>query len=212
MPLIDFLNEVTGIIHVGAATGEWRHIYAKYNLDVLWFEPIPSVFEVLKSNLANFPKQKAYQYLVMDEDDKAYPFHIADNGGASSSTLELYKHLDAWPNVHYTGEVLQVTSITLNTLFKRENLNKKKFQVLALDTQGTELHVLRGASEILPYIKFAEIEGTDFEAYKGGATISSIDEFMESKDFKKIGQEGQCFAEPSSGLGMCYNVLYESNQ
>lgn len=211
MPLINFLSEVTGIIHVGAATGEWRSIYAKYNLDVIWFEPIPSVFEKLKSNLIDFPKQAAYKYLVMDEDDKMYPFHIADNGGASSSTLELYKHKEAWPNVHYTGEILQVQSITLDTFFNREKLDKRKFQALALDTQGTELHVLKGALQLLPHIKIAEIEGTDFEAYKGGATISEIDTFMMEHGFEKIGQEGQCFSEPESGLGMCYNVLYKSN-
>lgn len=209
MPLIDFLNRVTGIIHVGANTGEWRHIYAKHNLDVLWFEPIPLVFEKLKTNLIDLPKQQAYKYLVMDKDDETYPFHIADNGGASSSTLELYKHKEAWPNVHYTGEVLQVQSITLDTFFRRERLDKRKFQALTLDTQGTELHVLRGARQVLPHIKIAEIEGTDFEAYKGGATISEISAFMAGEGFEKIGKEGQCFAEPESGLGMCYNVLYK---
>ena len=36
-----FLKEVSGVVHVGANTGQERGIYDKLSLDVIWIEPIP---------------------------------------------------------------------------------------------------------------------------------------------------------------------------
>jgi hypothetical protein len=59
LPPKSFLKKVPGVIHVGANTGQERSEYASLELKVLWVEPIPAVFEVLRSNIANFPNQRA---------------------------------------------------------------------------------------------------------------------------------------------------------
>ena len=38
-----FLNDVTGIIEVGASYGDERKIYEELDLNVLWIEPLPLV-------------------------------------------------------------------------------------------------------------------------------------------------------------------------
>jgi len=53
-----FLNNVSGIIHVGANSGQERGEYSLYSLDVLWVEPIPEVFKKLKKILKNIPNKK----------------------------------------------------------------------------------------------------------------------------------------------------------
>jgi hypothetical protein len=97
-----FLNHVSGIVHVGANTGQERELYESLGLHVLWVEPIPEVFTQLETNIARFRNQRALQALVTDVDDREYEFHIANNGGASSSILELKQHRDIWPGVEYT--------------------------------------------------------------------------------------------------------------
>lgn len=202
------LSSLSGVIHVGANVGEERHEYAQQNLSVLWFEPNPESFQKLQFNIAEFPKQQAFQCLILDEDDKKYIFHVADNGegvAGASSILERTGHKESWPSVSYIKEI-EVSGLTLNTFFKRHKIDKSKFQFLSVDTEGTELLVLKGATEILPFIHFAEIEVMDFDVYKNGSSMDDIDLFMSSKGFQKKSLCLQCVAEV--GKGRCYNALY----
>lgn len=89
-----FLEEISGVIHVGANIGQERDLYNKLGLFVIWIEPIPEVFQMLKQNLQGFQNQRAFQYLVTDIDGREYQFHIANNTGASSSILDLEQHKD----------------------------------------------------------------------------------------------------------------------
>jgi FkbM family methyltransferase len=202
------LSSLMGLIHIGANIGEERREYAQYDLNVLWFEPNPESFQKLQFNIREFPKQQALQYLILDEDDKQYTFHVADNGAGvagASSILERTGHKEAWPSVSYVKEI-EVSGLTLNTFFTRNKIDKSQYQFLSVDTEGTELLVLKGATEILPFIRFVEVEVMDFDVYSGGSSMNDIDIFMESAGFKKKGLCLQCVAEV--GQGRCYNALY----
>ena len=94
-----FLNSVSGVIHVGANSGQERDEYNLYSLNVIWIEPIPKVFNKLKKNIKKYSKQKAYKYLLTNIDNQDINFKIANNAGQSSSILELNQHKDIWPNV-----------------------------------------------------------------------------------------------------------------
>jgi hypothetical protein len=63
-------------------------------VNVLWVEPISEVFAQLERNIATYPKQVAVQALVTDRDGQQHTLHIANNGGAWSSILELAQHKD----------------------------------------------------------------------------------------------------------------------
>jgi hypothetical protein len=43
-----YLRKVRGVIHVGANEGQERDLYAAFGLNVIWIEPIPEVFQVLR--------------------------------------------------------------------------------------------------------------------------------------------------------------------
>src|SRR5438046_1455790 len=77
-----FLKEASGVIHVGANVGEERELYDRHGLRVVWIEPISEVFETLTANIAGFPRQRALQYLVTDQDGTEHQFHVASNNGA----------------------------------------------------------------------------------------------------------------------------------
>lgn len=53
-----FLDCVSGVIHIGANTGQERDLYRSKNLQVLWVEPIPAVHGVLESNLTRLPSSE----------------------------------------------------------------------------------------------------------------------------------------------------------
>ena len=67
-----FGGHVRGVVHVGANTGQERLIYDKEGLNVLWIEPIPSVFDTLVANIRALPKQRAVCALVTDQIGRAH--------------------------------------------------------------------------------------------------------------------------------------------
>lgn len=199
-----------GVIHVGANLGQERDLYAAHNLDVLWFEPNPSVFKQLQKNIAGFPKQEAHQFLITDKDDETYVFNISshktDPGqiGQSSSIFDLNKHKDVWPDVYYSEKV-EVKSITLDTFMKRENKNLNGFQKLHVDTQGADLLVMKGAIETLRYIKCVQVEVSSMELYKGGCFEKDIFGFLKSQGFE-LTSRGTFIDTPE---GSCSENIYE---
>ena len=200
-----FLKEVSGVVHVGANFGQERKLYSNYGLSVVWIEPIPEVFTQLESNIRDFKNQQAFQALVTDIDDKEYEFHIANNDGASSSILDFKQHKDVWPSVHYTTTVL-LKSITLATLFKKEQIDASNYQALIMDTQGSELLVLRGSLPILDNFKFIKTEVPDFEAYEGCCQLSDINDFMSEHGYKEISRNK--FASRAEG-GSYFDIVYK---
>jgi FkbM family methyltransferase len=199
-----FLRKVSGVIHVGANTGQERDTYWRLGLRVIWIEPIPEVFQALRRNLTGYSGQTALQYLVSDRDNAEYPFHIANNGGASSSILEFKLHQDIWPQV-VCEKTIRLRSTTLPSLLRQERLNATDYQALILDTQGSELLILKGADPILSGFRFIKIEVPDFEAYTGCCQLQDIEPFMKRHGFREFSRH--LIAERTAG-GAYYDIVY----
>jgi FkbM family methyltransferase len=204
--LDSFLVDAKGIIHVGANLGQERELYAAYGLNVIWIEPIPDIFDNLKALIASYPNQKAFCCLVTDIDEKEYLFHISSHEGVSSSIYDLARHKEIWPSVTYT-KTLSLKSITLTTLLKKEHLDMTKYDALVLDTQGSELLVLKGAISLLPHIKYVKTEVADFEAYKGCCQLKEMDSFFRDHNFRRVIKRKFVHKK---GIGSYYDVLYSS--
>ncbi len=199
-----FLKRVPGVIHVGANAGQERDLYDRYGLRVIWIEPIPEVFAQLQNALTRYPKQRALQYLVTDQDGAEYPFHIANNAGASSSIYDFQLHKDVWPEVSFERTVT-MQSITLTTLLRQESVNPSDYPALIMDVQGSELLVLKGAVEILSAFAFIKTEVADFESYAGSCQIGDIEQFLNANAFTEFARTK--FAERSEG-GNYYDIVY----
>jgi FkbM family methyltransferase len=200
-----FLNYVSGVVHVGANTGQERDLYNGRGLSVVWIEPIPEVFAQLKTNISGLSNQRAFQALVTDTDDREYEFHIANNNGASSSVLDLKQHRDVWPDIEFTA-TLAVKSMTLATLFEKEQIDVSKYQALILDTQGSELLVLEGALPILHHFQFIKTEVPDFESYEGCCQLSDIRCFMKEHGYREFSRNK--FATRVQG-GSYFDIVYK---
>lgn len=202
--LNNIFKKSKGVIHVGANTGQEISFYARFKLPVVWIEPIPEIFEKLQSNLSDFPDQIAIQGLVTDLDDTAFNFHVASNNGASSSILELNLHQDIWPEVTYK-ESIQIASKTLPTLLREYNIDLMHYDILVMDTQGSELLILKGAVSILSHFKYIKTEVPDFESYKGCCQLKDLESFLSVNGFKELNR--QRFASHPNG-GNYYDIIY----
>jgi FkbM family methyltransferase len=202
-----YLRFVSGVIHVGANTGQERECYKDFGLRVLWVEPIPRVYEELEANLIAFPKQRAVQALVTDKDNETYEFHIANNNGESSSIFELKEHKDIWPGVVYE-ETISLQSKTLTSLLQDENIDPSSFDALVMDTQGSELLVLKGGWPILKNFHYVKTEVADFESYAGCCRLEDLDQFMRTHGFREFSRHA--FAHRDGG-GTYYDITYKRN-
>jgi FkbM family methyltransferase len=199
-----FFQEISGVIHVGANTGQERGLYERYGLRVIWIEPIPEVFETQKANLEGLHRQRALENLVTDRDDAEYQFHIANNNGASSSILDLKQHKDIWPTVAY-AKTITLKSVTLATLLQRERIDPTEYDALIMDTQGSELLVLKGADPVLHNFKYIKTEVPDFESYEGCCQLLDIDSFLTRHGYKEFSRNK--FANRAEG-GSYYDIVY----
>ena len=203
-PVDSFLSKVPGVIHVGANTGQERDKYASLGLNVVWVEPIPAVFEVLLSNISGIANQRACNYLLAEEEGKEYAFHISNNGGLSSSILDLAKHQEMWPNIHFSDEI-RIKATTLARLVEIEQLDLRNYGALVLDTQGSEMLVLKGAIHVLKQFQFVKSEVADFESYAGCCQIDDLADFMHKQGFS-IFRKSPFFVV--GGVGTYYDVLF----
>ncbi|HTB26938.1 MAG TPA: FkbM family methyltransferase [Puia sp.] len=201
------LKKVKGIIHVGANTGQERELYTQYGLAVVWIEPIPEIFEKLQLNLLGFTGQIALKGLVTDQDDMEYQFHLANNNGASSSILDLNLHQDIWPEVGYE-KTINLHSRKLSSLLNDNNINVSNYDMLVIDTQGSELLVLKGAESILNNFTYIQTEVPDFEAYKGCCQLKDLQSFLGERGYKEISRSR--FATHPGG-GNYYDMIFKSN-
>jgi FkbM family methyltransferase len=200
-----FLKRVKGVVHVGANTGQEIKTYEKYGLSAIWIEPIPDVFEKLQSNLTGVVGQIALQGLVTDRDNAEYHFHIASNNGASSSILELNLHQDIWPDINFE-KTIKLHSKTLSSLLNDNNVVLSDYDMLIIDTQGSELLVLKGAIPILHHFKYIQAEAADFEAYKDCCQLKDLQSFLDQYGYREVSRRK--FATHPNGGG-CYDIVYK---
>ena len=197
-----FLKDSKGVIHIGAHLGEERYLYDYYSNNVLWFEPIPSIYDELNKNLKNFPNQLAFNKLITDIDKKKYDFHITNNY-CSSSIYEIKLHEILWPEVKEINKIT-LKSITLDSFIYEKKIQINKYDTIVMDTQGSELLVLKGAEKILKNIKFIKTEAADFESYEGCCQLKDIDDFLLKRGFTLISKKNLMTGE----VGNYYDVVY----
>jgi FkbM family methyltransferase len=204
-----FLRDVHGVIHVGASDGQERESYARLNLPVVWIEPIPEVFDALTANLARLPHdappQRAFRRLITDTDGQTVPFHIANNNGESSSILPLKDHSELWPEVKFDRTITLTTS-SLASFIRDENIDLATHDALVMDTQGAELLVLRGAGEHVRRFRYIKTETFEFEAYAGCCTLPDLDAFAKSHGFSRFAAESIATLK---GKGSMLDVVYK---
>lgn len=180
-------GDLRGIVHVGAHDGEERHEYASY--PVIWFEAHPEYARRLQGHLREFPRQVGYEALLSDVDGETVTFWVTDNEVASSQ-FEPYLELAVNTHVH-VAEQVQLTTVRFDTFLVSHGLNifdnaMDPYNYLVLDTQGSELLVLKGMGEYVQSFDAIQTEYSIEERYKGGAQLSDLDDFLTPLGYVRV--------------------------
>lgn len=161
-----------GVIHVGGFDGYEETYYRNWNIDSVWFEPLPSKFQELKARGLN-----AHQCALGSKNETAR-FNLSENLQCCS-ILEPSGHLEKYPNYTFYGSI----DVDVKTL---DSFNLKGYDMLVLDVQGYEMEVLNGASETLKNINIIYCEVAIIELYKNAPLFSDIYKKLSDYEFIDI--------------------------
>lgn len=177
-----------GAIHVGAHLGQEAQIYHDCGLaEVLWIEANPALLDELRANVAPFghtvvaaclgPTSGAKVILNLSDDPKG------TNRGQSSSVLPLGLHRQRYPDISYVGSI-DLTTRTLDSVVDEQGATGSN--LLNVDVQGYELHVLEGAERTLPQFDCVYVEVNFDELYEGCALLPDLDAFLEDRGLTRV--------------------------
>ncbi len=172
----------SGVLHIGASSGQEASFYNSLGLKVLWVEADPTIYKDLVQNISNFPNQRAHLALLGDRRRKAN-FLVTNNSSLSSSVFSLTEESkDRWKVEQ--NESIQLQMKPLDQCLSLSEV--QNFTYWVLDVQGAELLVLKGATKSLLYCHVIEIEVSTFPTYEGAPLLHEIDEWLALKGFKRL--------------------------
>ena len=177
-----------GIIHIGAHLGEEKNLYDMYKTieKTIWIEANPYLIENLQKNVIND--------IVINEalsnEVKECIFNITSNSqdlnnNQSSSLNDLDYHLIAHPSV-YISKKITVKTNTMKNIIIEKNINMNNYDFINIDTQGSELEILKGFEEYLDNIKYIYAEINVKKLYKDIALLSELDDYLYKKGFIRV--------------------------
>jgi FkbM family methyltransferase len=174
------MDEKIRLIDVGARGGidsRWTPYYQ--HLEVVAFEPDLNECSTLNSTKYPYSIRFLPVALGAENKDKATLF-VCRQPGCSSLLRPNMKLCSAYPYGH-AMEVIEHKQISI----KRMETVCKDFQpdVIKIDTQGTELDVLRGAGELLDKVLAVELEIEFIPQYEQQEVFADVDMYMRRKGF-----------------------------
>jgi len=174
------------LIDIGAMSGlssEWNSI--ANDITVTAFEPDPREFVKLKSS-----KTRKYFNYALNDVSSEIKYYIARSTGKSSlflpDTQELSKYNDTGRFDIVGEEIIPSSRVkTLDLLMDEGLINDPDF--LKIDTQGSELKIMKGGSHrFMKHIFGAKVEVEFISMYKGQPLFRDVDAFMAEEGFRLI--------------------------
>jgi FkbM family methyltransferase len=174
---------ISGALHIGAHECEELPFYLSLGINsnnIIWIDAIQSKVDEAKTKGVH----NVYQAVITHSDDDTISFNVTNNI-QSSSILHFGSHTTHHPHVHFV-DTISLKTVTIDTFFKRNNLNPKTYNFWNIDIQGAELLALSGGLESLKYVKAIYLEVNTEEVYKGCARIEDLDKLLSFYRFKRV--------------------------
>mgnify|MGYP001380559070 CR=1 FL=1 len=164
------------IIDCGANIGELGfYLNHKFKIkNVLSIEPDKHEYETLKLN-SKYSNYSPLNYALYNKN--GYIDFYLNNESADSSIF-------AQDNLMS----ISVKTITLNELFKKQNI--KKCKLLKLEAEGAEPEILEGGLEVLKYIEYISVDCGPERGIKNEITVPLVSKIIYKSNFSLIDAGG----------------------
>lgn len=167
------------LVDVGARGGidpRWQSFHSRINATA--FEPDP--VECSELNSRKYPYAVRYLPVALGAtNDELATLYITKQPGCSSTLRPNIELVSRYPY----GHAMEVVNTIPVTLQRMDSVLTVQPDVIKIDTQGTELHILRGAGALLDRTIAVELEVEFVEQYVDQPLFADVDAFMRSKGF-----------------------------
>ena len=175
---------VNSVIDVGANEGQFalKLINSKFKGDIISFEPLKDEHSLL--NKLSFKKKnwKVARRCALGNKNKIMQLNISGNRQSSSLLKILRKHTELRPD----SSIIKTDSVNVEKLdnFKSDISKFKKNLLLKIDTQGSEIDVLRGAAKVIKNIKCLFVEVSLVSLYKNQKLWLDVIKYVKKLNFE----------------------------
>lgn len=171
-------------VDVGASGGIHKRWYQfGSGVKSILFEPDKKEFEKLASNES---ENAIIVNSALAEKSKKVDFHICNRQEVSSiykpnrNLLERYEN----PERFHIQRTISLEANSIDNLLPKEGIHEIDF--IKIDTQGSELDILKGANNYFGNLIGLEVEVEFVELYQGQPLFTEVNSFVESKGFSLI--------------------------
>lgn len=190
------VNNITGIIQVGANTGQELPVFKKYTNNIILIEPLQQLCNVLT---AICPECMVVPYAVGLEDTNL-DYYLSSNNGESSSLLKPKNHTIVYPGITFRN-MGKVPVRKVDTLIEQYGDKFNTCNVLMSDTQGYDLEVVKSFGTKITQFELIYLEFINNGLYEDETNnIPSISEYLNQFNYTLFEIDGDV-----NGSG---NVVY----
>lgn len=189
------------LVDIGASGGihpRWKFL-SDSDLYVIGFEPDEREFK-------NLPQKKNQHWFNQGLSDKKqkeiiYITNWQTNTSLFKPNFTLINHLSLKENDFKIVQEIEIPCDSLDNILNKKDINA---DILKIDTQGSELKILKGAKkQLLNSIIAVECEVEFVELYKNQPLFSDLDKYMHSLGFQLLDLGNFCYikGKKSRGIG-----------
>lgn len=193
---LEFLirNNITTLLDIGANVGVFSSVMKNHkpDLDIFMLEANPFCDSML--NRTGIP----YEIACLSNESKEVKLYI-NRKNMICTGVSYYQE----QTIHYSPEdyMLAETKLLDDVVLKRFG-KQKAFEFIKMDTQGSELDIIRGGMKTIEQAKHIQIEVTLIEYNKGSPLIGEVVSFMKEIGFRQNEKVETLYQsqDPSTGI------------
>jgi FkbM family methyltransferase len=149
------------------------------------FEADPEECVRLSSEPHDYHSRSVHPVFVGGRDGKT-DFHLYKGRALSSALLPDERYAQNFGGPQFSvDKTIEVTTTTLDTFFAGRAASSRP-DFIKLDTQGTELEILRGAAACLKTCLMVEVEAEFVRAYRDQPLFGDIADFLSGEGFELL--------------------------
>jgi hypothetical protein len=177
-----------GIIQIGASYGqEFESFTAEGITAGVLVEPLPQPFAYISELCKTTSGFIAINALCSDASGEQHTFHVASNGGQSSSIMKPKHHLQMFDYVKFE-ETVELVSTTVDDIIRLLESNgyqaiTQQLDTLYMDVQGAEFKVLLGAPRTLRRINYIFTELIRGDLYENAVSLANYCALLDTQGF-----------------------------
>ena len=204
----DFNKENAYIIDIGAANGGTSKYFSKKFPDckIIGYEPEMSSYNKAIVNCKSFSNVTIKNLALAKENGSACLNITANYLSSSLNKLNESEIIKEEKIQQERFKVMETQMVTTKNL-DDETVTISGIVLIKIDTQGTELNILQGATETLKKTKHILIELNNHQLYEKTCQYYEIDEFLRGKGFKLM---DLIVTYRSQGIVNEYDALYKN--